>query len=172
MGAFDLLGLRMHWVDLAMLLWLVVSTLIGLARGLIFEAVSLIGWGVAYFSALWLAPMLAPHLPVGEPGSTLNHAAALLCAFMGVLLAWGLLTRLLRLLVRATPLNLPDRVLGAAFGAVRALVVLLAVATVVGLTPMAGSLAWRRSLGAAWLNVALHGIKPLLPNELSRHLPA
>ncbi len=172
MGAIDLLSLRVHWVDLAMLLWLVVSMLIGLARGLVFEMLSLLGWGVATFAALWGMPMLAPHLPFGEPGSALNHAVALLCGFTVVLLVWGLATRLLRLLVRATPLNLPDRALGAGFGAVRGLVVLLVVASVVGLTPLAGSLAWRRSQGVAWLNVALHGIKPLLPTELLQHLPA
>jgi len=172
MAAIDFLGLRAHWVDLAMLLWLVVSMLIGLARGLVFETLSLMGWAVAYFAALWVAPVLAPQLPLGEPGSTLNHAAALLCAFSVVLLAWGLLTRLVRLMVRVTPLNLPDRVLGAGFGAARGLVLLLAFATVIGLTPMASSVAWQRSQGAAWLNVALHGIKPLLPIELSQHLPA
>jgi membrane protein required for colicin V production len=69
-------------------------------------------------------------------------------------------------------LNLPDRVLGAGFGALRGLAVLLAVATVVGLTPMADSPDWQRSQGAAWLNVALHGIKPLLSNEFSQHMPA
>jgi len=172
MEAIDFLSLRAHWVDLAMSLWLVVSMLIGFARGLVFETLSLIGWAVAYFVALWVVPLLAPHLSVGQPGSVLNHAAALLCAFIIVLLAWALLTRLVRLLVRATPLNVLDRVLGAGFGAVRGLAVLLAVATVVGLTPMADSPAWQRSLGAAWLNAALQGIKPLLPNELSQHLPA
>jgi membrane protein required for colicin V production len=170
MGAIDFLSLRAQWVDLAMLLWLVVSMLIGLARGLVFETLSLIGWAVAYFAALWAAPMIAPLLPLGEHGSTLSHAAALLCAFVVVLLAWGLLTRLVRLLVRATPLNLPDRVLGAGFGAARGLVLLLAFATVAGFTPIAGSAAWRRSQGAAWLNGALHDIKPLLPSELSQHL--
>jgi len=171
MGEIDFLSLRAYWVDLAMLVWLAVSMLIGVARGLVFEILSLIGWGVAYFCALWAMPLLAPYLPLGAPGSALNHAAALLCAFIVVLLAWGLLTRLLRVLVRATPLNLPDRVLGAGFGAARGVVVLLAVATAVGLTPLAASPAWQRSQGAAWLNVALQGIKPLLPAELSQQLP-
>ena len=171
MGEIDFLSLRAYWVDLAMLVWLAVSMLIGVARGLVFEILSLIGWGVAYFCALWAMPLLAPYLPLGAPGSALNHAAALLCAFIVVLLAWGLLTRLLRVLVRATPLNLPDRVLGAGFGAARGAVVLLAVATAVGLTPLAASPAWQRSQGAAWLNVALQGIKPLLPAELSQQLP-
>jgi len=172
MGPIDFASLRGHWVDLAMLGWLLVSMLIGLVRGLVFESLSLIGWGVAYFGAHWAAPMLAPHLPVGAPDSALSHAAAFSCAFIVMLLAWGLVTRLVRLLVRATPLNLPDRVLGGCFGAMRGIVVLLAVTTVVALTPMAESRAWQRSQCAAWLNAAFHGLKPLLPTELSEHLPA
>jgi membrane protein required for colicin V production len=172
MGAIDVAGLQTHWVDVAMLGWLSASMLIGLTRGLVFETFSLVGWGVAYFGAHWAVPLLAPHLAMGEPGSALNHAAAFLAAFVVVLIAWSLITRLVALLVHATPMNLPDRVLGAGFGALRGMLVLLAVATVVGLTPMAGSLAWQRSQGAAWLNVALNGIKPLLPRELSQHLPA
>ena len=45
------------------------------------ETLSLVGWGVAYFAALWALPMLAPRLPVGEPGSAMNYAAAFACAF-------------------------------------------------------------------------------------------
>jgi len=172
MRVADLANLEAQWVDLAMLVWLAASMLVGLARGLVFETFSLIGWGVAYFSAHWAVPMLAPHLPVGEPGSQLHHAVAFICAFVVVLVAWSLATRLVRVFVRATPLNLPDRLLGAGFGAARGLLVLLAVATVVSFTPMVGSLAWQHSKGAAWLNVALHGLKPLLPSEISQHLPA
>ena len=172
MGGFDFASLQAHWVDVAMLVWMLVSVLVGLARGLVFETFALIGWGMAYSAAQWAAPWLAPHLPVGAPRSTLNHAAAFGCAFFAVLLAWGVGARLLRVLVQATPLNLPDRVLGAGFGAMRGLLVLLVVAGVVGLTPMAGSPAWKQSQCAAWLNGALHGLKPLLPNELSQHLPA
>jgi len=172
MASIDLAGLQAHWVDIAMFTWLALSMLVGLARGLVFETISLVGWGVAYFGAHWALPWLAPQLPLGEPGSALNHAAAFLCGFIAVLLAWSLAARLVRLLVRATPLSLPDRVLGAGFGALRGVVVLMALASVVGLTPMAASHAWSQSLGAAWLNVALHGLKPLLPNEILQHLPA
>ena len=172
MDSIALADLQAHWVDVAMLAWLAVSMLVGLARGLVFETISLLGWGVAYFGAHWALPWVAPHLPVGEPGSTLNHAAAFLCGFIAVLLAWSLAARLVRLLVRATPLSLPDRVLGAGFGALRGVVVLMALASVVGLTPLAASLACRQSHCAAWLNGALHGLKPLLPNELLQHLPA
>lgn len=172
MASLDIAGLQAHLVDIAMLAWLLISMLVGLARGLIFETLSLVGWGVAYFAALWATPLLAARLPVDEPGSALNHAAAFACAFFVVLLAWGLATRLVRMLVRATPLSLPDRVLGAGFGAARGVLVLLAVAAVVSITPAADTHPWKQSRCAAWLNVALHGMKPLLPNEISKHLPA
>ena len=172
MDSIALADLQAHWVDIAMLAWLALSLLVGVARGLVFETVSLVGWGAAYFGAHWALPWLAPHLPVGEPGSALNLAAAFLCAFIAVLLAWSLAARLVRLLVRATPLSLPDRVLGAGFGVLRGVVVLMVLASVVALTPLAASVAWRHSHCAAWLNEALHGLKPWLPNELSPYLPS
>jgi len=171
MESITLADLQAHWVDMAMLTWLVVSMLVGVARGLVFETVSLLGWGVAYFGAHWALPLLAPHVPVGEPGSALNHAAAFLCGFIAILLAWSLAARLVRALVRATPLSVPDRVLGAGFGVLRGVVVLMALASVVAFTPLAASAAWRQSHCAAWLNGALHGLKPWLPIELSQHLP-
>ena len=171
-GGLDMAGLQTRWVDAAMLLVLAVSTLTGLLRGLLFEVLSLLGWAVAYFTAQWAAPMLGQHLPLGATGSALNYAAAFMLCFIATLIAWGLLSRLLRLLLRATPLSPLDRVFGAGFGLLRGLVVLLVVATVVALTPLEKTRAWRQSIGAVWLNVALQGLKPVLPNELSRHLPA
>ena len=49
---------------------------------------------------------------------------------------------------------------------------LLALATVVAFTPAARSQPWQDSQGAAWLRVALQGIKPVLPADVARHLPA
>ena len=66
---------------------------------------------------------------------------------MVVLIVWGLASRVLRLLVHATPLRGADRVLGAAFGLLRGVVLLLVLATVVALTPAATSPAWHRSQG-------------------------
>jgi membrane protein required for colicin V production len=160
------------WVDAVLLGILAVSALVGVVRGLVFEMLSLAGWLVAYFAAQWFSPPLALHLPVGQAGSALNHGAAFACAFVGALIVWGLVSRLVRMLVRASPLSLPDRLLGACFGLARGAVVLLAIATVVGLTPLARSVAWQQSRGGAWLQAGLHGLKPVLPAEISQHLPA
>jgi membrane protein required for colicin V production len=160
------------WVDWTFLAVLVISVLIGLVRGFVFECLSLAGWVVAWFGAAWAAPQLAPHLPVGTPGSALNLAAALTLCFVALLVAWSLLARLVRLVVHATPLSLPDRLLGGGFGALRAGVLLLAVAGVVTLTPAAQSTGWRDSQGARWLELTLQAVKPLLPESASRRIPA
>lgn len=160
------------WVDWALLAVLGVSVLIGLVRGFVFECLSLAGWLVAWFAAQWGAPWLAVRLPVGAPGSALNHGAAFLLAFVAALVLWALLARLVRMLIHATPLSIPDRLLGAGFGALRGGVLLMALCTVVLLTPAAQSAAWRGSQGGPWLAQGLSWLKPLLPASAARLLPA
>ncbi len=159
---------QLGWLDWTLLAVLAASIVIGLVRGLLFECLSLAGWVVAWFVAQWSAPWLAPQLPFGRPDSALNLGAAFLLAFLCVLVVWALLSRLLRLLIQATPLSIPDRLLGAAFGALRGAVLLLALATVIGLTPASQSQAWRGSQGARWLNQTLGQLKPLLPEAMAR----
>jgi membrane protein required for colicin V production len=160
----------LSWVDLTLLGVLLLSLGLGLWRGFVLEVLALAGWVVAYFAALWLGPTWAPHLPLGEPGSGLNQAAGFAAAFIAVLVGWGLASRVLRMLVSATPLRGADRVLGAAFGLLRGVLLLMLVAVVVAQTPAAKSPQWHQSQGAQWLAVALQGVKPLLPPDLAQYL--
>jgi membrane protein required for colicin V production len=52
----------------------------------------------------------------------------------------------------------------------RGLLVLLALATVVTLTPAREAPDWRASVGAQWLTAVLRGLKPVLPGEVAGHL--
>ncbi|MBL8346628.1 MAG: CvpA family protein [Rubrivivax sp.] len=160
------------WLDWLILVVGAVSIVIGLVRGFVFECLSLAGWVVAWFGAQWAAPAIAPHLPVGTPGGGLNHGVAFVAAFVAALIVWALLARLIRMAIHATPLSVADRLLGGAFGALRALVLLLALATVVALTPAAQSASWRGSMGARGLTQMLAALKPLLPEPAARLLPA
>ncbi len=163
---------NLGWVDWALLGLLGLSVLIGLARGLVFELMSLVGWVVAYVAAQVVSPRLLAHVPVGVPGSALQAGVAFVAAFVAVLITWSLLARLVRLGLHATPLTLIDRMLGAGFGLLRGGMLLLALATAVAFTPAARSQPWQDSHAAVWLSLALQGIKPMLPYEVARHLPA
>ena len=162
----------LSWLDWALLAVLLLSVVVGLMRGFVFECLSLVGWIVAWFAAQWGSPMLAPHLP-GTAGSALNQGLAFALTFVAALIVWSLLARLIRMLIHATPLSLPDRLLGAGFGLLRGAVLLLVVATVVAFTPASQSQGWRASHGAHWLTVALATLKPLLhflPDSAARLL--
>ena len=160
------------WVDWLLLAVLALSVAVGLWRGLVFEVLSLVGWVAAYIAAQAFASAVAPLLPVGTPGGALNLGAAFALVFVLALIVWALASRLVRLVIHATPLQVIDRVLGGGFGLLRGAVLLLAVATVVAMTPAARAPAWQHSQGAAWLGAVLQGLKPVLPESLAQHLPA
>ena len=161
----------LSWVDWALLAVLLVSVVVGLWRGLVFEVLSLVGWVVAFIVAQAFAPSVATVLPIGVPGSAINYGVAFLVTFVLALVLWALVSRLARLLIHATPLQPVDRVLGGVFGLARGAVLLLAVATVVMLSPAQRSSAWQQSRGAAWLAAALQGLKPMLPEAIGQRIP-
>ena len=158
--------LPIGWVDLLLLGVVVLSALVGLARGFTFELLSLAGWFAAWFAALWFGPYLAPYLPIGASFSALQIGVAFVLVFVLAMIVWGLAARAVSGFVKATPLRPLDRLLGALFGVARAIVVLLVAATLVGWTPASRSQAWTQSVGASLLRRALQELLPLVPGEL------
>jgi membrane protein required for colicin V production len=156
--------------DLAMLVVVLLSTIVGAWRGVVFELMSLLGWFAAYFAAQWLTLAVAPQVPLGVPGSPLNHAAAFALIFVAALIVWALLARLLRALIHAALLGSFDRMLGAVFGALRGLVLLLAVAAVITRTPWVELPVWQQSRGAAVLKVLSVGLGSVLPPRMGGYL--
>jgi len=159
----------LDWIFAAVLL---TSMLIGAWRGLVFEVLSLIGWVASFFVAQWFADDMAAVLPMGQSADALRHAAGFAVVFVGSVFACGLLTWLAKKLVEAIGLRPADRALGALFGVLRGVVLLLAAAVVAGLTPMGEASWWQESQGASLLADVLRGLKPALPEEFGRHLPS
>lgn len=153
------------WILAALVL---LSALVGLWRGLIFEVLSLVGWIAAFFVARWLAPTAGSYLPLQGLSDSMRYAAGFALTFIVAVLLAGLLAALVRKVVSAVGLRPVDRVLGAAFGALRGVVVLLAVALVVDLTPYRRSETWQQSLLAPVLGLALGGLKSAWPDSLGR----
>ncbi|HEU4457847.1 MAG TPA: CvpA family protein [Methylibium sp.] len=160
------------WVDLAFAALLLLSTVVGLWRGLLFEVMSLLGWVAAYVAAQAFAPALAPQLPFGASGSALQLGAAFAIVFVLALIVWSLLSSLLRRLMQASPLSGLDRLFGAVFGLLRGVLIGVVIATLVQLTPFGKSRDWRTSHGAAAMQTVLAGLRPWLPDAVVKHLPA
>jgi len=150
---------------------LALSTGLGVMRGLVKEVFSLVTWVMAFFLAQRLAPLVAQWITVVGMSEALRYAGGFVIAFVATLLAGSLLTMVIKSILTAAGLGPMDRLLGAAFGAARGVVLLLAVTVVVSMTPLGTNAAWLEARGPQISLLALSGLKPLLPSEFARFLP-
>jgi membrane protein required for colicin V production len=157
----------LDWILAAVLVF---SLLLGAWRGLVFEVLSVLGWAVSFYAAQWFAPQVALMLPLQSASRPVRYAAAFVLVFIVAVFAAGLLASLLKKLVEAVGLRPVDRLLGAAFGVLRGVIMLLAAAVVIDMTALKSSAWWHESRGAQTLTAALTGLKPLLPEQFAKYL--
>ncbi len=157
-------------VDLAFLGVLALSLLIGAWRGLVYEVLSVLGWAASFYLAQWLAPDVALMLPLQSASEPVRYAAAFVLIFILSVFAAGLLAVLIKKLVEAIGLRPVDRTLGAAFGLVRGVILLLAVTVVINMTAFKNAVWWQESVGAEVMGAALRGLKPVLPEQFGKYL--
>ncbi len=150
---------------------LVVSMLVGAWRGLVFEVISVVSWIAAFVLAQWFAPAVAHWLPISSTIEALRYGLGFLIVFVGTIFAGSLTAFVVKKLLAAVGLSPADRMLGAAFGLVRGIVILLALTVLVGMTPFKSAPWWQESEGAKLAGVALHGLKPVLPEDFGKYIP-
>jgi membrane protein required for colicin V production len=149
---------------------LTISFLLGAWRGLVFELLSLAGWVAAFFAAQWFAADVGRMLPIADTDGALSYALGFAVVFIVAVFACGFLAWLGKKMVDAIGLRPADRAMGAMFGLLRGVVLLLAVTVLVGLTPLREGIWWQSSLGVPLLASVLDAFKPLLPHEFGSFL--
>jgi membrane protein required for colicin V production len=157
----------LDWIWLVILL---VSLVIGAWRGLVYEVLSVLGWIAAFIMAQLFAATVGGMLPMAGSSEGLRYAAGFVVTFIASAFAAGLLSFLAKKLIEATGLRPADRVLGALFGLARGLIILLAIATAVLMTPLREAAWWRESVGGGVLGAALKGLKPVLPESVGQFI--
>jgi membrane protein required for colicin V production len=160
----------MTWLDYAVLGVFAVSLVLGAWRGLVREVISILGWVIAFLAANLLAGPVGPAMPQVIPTPELRVAVAFVAVFIGSLVVTSLVGLLLSKVIKAVGLGGLDRLLGAAFGAARGLLILLAGAVLAGLTSAPGQAFWRDSASGPPLAQAALALKPLLPQTLAERL--
>lgn len=160
--------LALDWVFVGVLL---LSILVGAWRGFIYEVLSLANWALAFFLAQHYAPALEPHLPMAGASELVRYAGAFVLLFVLAVFAGSVLIWLVSKLFQVAALRPADRALGAVFGAMRGVVVLLAAAVLVAMTPMKSEPWWTESIAAQWATATAKGLRPVLPQEFVRYLP-
>jgi membrane protein required for colicin V production len=160
----------MTWLDYVLLAVVAVSIGWGVWRGLVREMMSLASWIIAFLAANLFAAPLAEALPASIARPELRSLVAFGTIFFITLVVTTLAGILLAKLVRSVGLGNLDRLLGALFGLLRALVIVLAVAIAAGFTGLPRSAAWKESLVGAQLAAAATGLKAWLPPAFAERM--
>lgn len=161
----------MSALDLVFAAVLVLSVLVGLWRGLVFEVLSVAGWVLAYFVAQSYAATVAAWLPLEGWSAPVPFAVGFVLVLVAVAFAAGLLTAVLKRVVATIGLRPIDRALGGVFGLFRGLVLLLAFGWVMSLTPFKDEAWWLSSTSAPWVVSGLAVLKGTMPPEIAVYFP-
>jgi membrane protein required for colicin V production len=129
----------MNWLDWVLLLLLAVSIIASFRKGFSRELIELISVIVALLCGLWFYGAAGAWLLPYVSSRQVAYFCGFTIIFIGVLIAGAIVGHLFGRLVKAAGLSLFDRILGAGFGAVRGLVLAVAViVAIVAFTPGTG----------------------------------
>jgi len=113
----------LNFVDIAILAVIALSSLFGIARGLVKEVLSLLVWIAAIVIAYQYSDSLSPMLGSVTSNATAQYALAFAIIVIAVLIGGSIVNAFMSRLVNFAGLQASDRILGAAFGMVRGVVI-------------------------------------------------
>jgi membrane protein required for colicin V production len=157
----------MNSLDIVILIILATSILVSVLRGAVREILYLVGWVAAfavsafYGSAAgqWLAPDV-----IGD--AWLRSLSGYVVTFLVTLIVMSTFAGLASKFIHQVGLGGPDRALGAVFGALRGLMIILLLAVLAGLTRLPAQAVWRDSMVTPWLELTVLTLRPYLPARL------
>ena len=158
----------MTGLDVGVIAILLVSLLIGVWRGLLYEVLSLAGWPIAFLLSKLSAERVAQMIPMVQ--ESMRIAAAYALVFILALIAWGIAARLISSMFKAIGSVSTDRAMGAMFGVLRGGLVVLVLTWLAGLTQLPQQPFWRGAASSKSLeNIALL-TKVWLPDDIAQRV--
>ena len=158
--------------DFALLGILGGSTLLGVIRGLIKELLSLVAFGLAFLAAIWWGPSLAGiGLLNWASNEYLRLGISYAALFVLTLLAVGLLNMALSAMIKSTGLSPADRGLGAMFGLIRGVLLVLVLVVIAGYTPLPEEVWWKQAMFSEQVVGVIQQLKARLPTPMDQWLP-
>ena len=160
----------MTWLDYAVIAIVGISILLSVIHGLVREILSLVSWVVAFMVAQMFAAEVALLLPAAFTNQSLRLLAAFLAVFVAVLVVMTLLAMAVSGLIRTAGLGFADRALGAVFGLVRGVAIVMIAVLLAGLTALPRQTAWRHAMFSEPLVILANWVKVWLPDDLAKHI--
>lgn len=160
----------MTWFDYTAIAVVALSVLLGWWRGLAYEVMSLLGWVAAYLAARVFAVDVGTLMPAALGAEEVRITLAFALLFIATLMASGIAAWILSKFIKWVGLGWLDGLLGALFGMVRGMLVIVVLVLLAGLTRLPAEPAWRD----AWLSRPLEKValaaRKLLPESVAQRV--
>ncbi len=156
----------MTWFDILLLLLVGGMMIRSMMHGAISEAASLAGWAVAFYVAMNFGAFVAPMLPDSMTEGAAGPVILFLVMFIGTRILVWLAGKMVSGLVSAVGLSLLDRLLGAAFGFCKAMLIAVTLVLVAGLTDLPKKPFWQNAMFSPMMVSLAKTAMPLLPDYL------
>jgi membrane protein required for colicin V production len=160
----------MTWLDYATCAVFLASTAWGAWRGLLREIIAILGWALAFLAAGLFSGPLAERMPAFIQIPQLRVVAAYVLVFVLALLATTVAGIVVARLAQAAGLGGLDRMLGACFGVLRGVLILVVFALLAGLTSLPLQRVWIASYSGPVLAYAVKAVIPWLPQSLTQKI--
>lgn len=157
----------MIWIDVAIVVVVALSAVIGFFRGFLREALGLATWIVAFYLAFVFAAPAAVYLKRWIAADSARLAVAFAVIFLAVLIVGAIVNYLLGRLVSETGLAGTDRAVGIVFGVVRGVAVLIVLVLLAGVTPLPRDSWWQRSVFIGQLEDGALWVRGYLPTNIA-----
>lgn len=146
------------------------SIILSVMRGLLIEALSIVGWVVAFFVAKTYSSQLLPMMPADIPTESLRILAAFLVVFFATLLITSLLAIALSTLFKKIGLGWLNRLLGAVFGLTRGVLIVCILVFLAGLTSLPQDERWRNAMFSAPIEALVTSLLPWVPDNITQYV--
>lgn len=156
--------------DYAVLAVIILSLLIGGWRGVVSELLALVAWVAAFFAARAWGAQAGEVVASAVTDPLWRLVAGYAAVFVAVLVLFAVGRWLASLLLKAVGLKPLDRMLGAAFGIVRGVLVVWVLVLLAGLTALPQQAWWRQAWLAPPLETSVVAAKPWLPPDLAKRI--
>lgn len=147
-----------------------ISIILSVMRGLLIEVLSFMGWVAAFFVAKTYASQVMPMMPADIPTEPMRILAAFLVLFFATLLVASLLGIALSAIFKRIGLGWLNRLLGAAFGLARGLLIICILVFLAGLTDAPKDERWRNAMFSAPIEALVISLLPWVPVSIAKHI--
>jgi len=156
-----------NYFDIAIVVIILITALIGFMRGLVWMGIFLATWTAAILLAIKFKDDVAQALPIKLSSEVAQIGLAALLIFLGVLIAGAIINAILHKIVNAIGLGTFDRILGTGLGIALGALAITLLTMLLSLTELPNQQMWQTSKfipkfqeGATWLQT-------LIPDDLN-----